>query len=210
VVLMVNIFYCTNCQKAFRFHIIKRNYCRKCKEPFVTINVPRTKYFIIQLPILIIGFVIISYSIITLSFSPKRLVEPLGVFIFGFACVLFALAFQILDNKNMENIGRDMGLQMFGTIDKESKITKTQFKLPKKQPLTTHQPVPIKKGKIIPEAKLSINSHDIFFQPNKPVKNPPIDITKTIRKKETTQIKLEELLKPKTKKKRARKIRRAL
>ncbi len=200
---MVKISYCSNCHKAYRFHLKKKSICGTCKEPFEIIDVSRTKYFLIQLPILILGFIVIGYSIINLSLMPKKFVEFLGIFIFGFALVLFALAFQMLDNKAMEQLANEKGTEMFSSTESEEIIKKTQFKFPKKQPAK------IRNSKPIPMAKSSFEPEDLFIKPNKPKLTQGPSKKEPISRMESTQVKLEELIKPKSKKKKARKIRRA-
>ncbi len=206
---MVKISYCPNCDKAVRFHFKTKLICRTCKEPYEQVNVPRTKYFLIQLPILLIGFIVICYSIISLSFSPKKVVEPFGWFFFGFALVLFALAFQILDNKQMELIAKEKGNDSFGTsISGTSETTKRMLtKLPKKEPRKTES------SRILPMAKTTTKINDIFFEPNKPHTMRPakqMQNKESKQIKETTQVKLTDILQSKPKKKKARKIRRAI
>ena len=201
---MVKISYCPNCDKSFRFHFKRRFICRTCKEPYKSIDVRRTKYFLIQLPLLIVGFIIICYSAFLFYTEKARFFEPLGYTIFGFAFVLFALAFQILDNKKMETLGKEKGRTMF---DEGSSKEESPFK---QMRLIGEKSEKTKSEKIVKRPKKSIPTENMFIQPNKPGDRMSIQKSSRIVKKEPTQVKLDELIKPSQKKKKARKIRRAI
>jgi hypothetical protein len=203
---MVKISYCANCQKAYRFHFKKRFICRTCKEPFENIEVPRTKYFLIQLPLVVVGFIIIAYSAFLIAISDTQLVEPLGYFIFGFAFVLFALAFQIMDNKNMESHALDMGRNKFedGVPNEAKSSGPTKFLSGSQRKITSEL--------IVKKPKKVNQPNELFTSPNKPSKQrlASTGIIGNRNKKEPTQVKLEVLMKSGQKTKKARKIRRAL
>jgi hypothetical protein len=222
---MVRLSYCQNCQKAYRFHFKRRLICRKCREPYEAINVPRSKFFILQTPFLIVGLILIFYAIGAMSIDPERFSEPLGVFFFGFVIVLIALVLQLTDNERMEKAGRELGMEKFGAdaTDPSSKITDskyTQLTLPSKGPLKKKRPKESTKTEKLDQLD------GLFSQPNKPrgreMKPKPLkDLlketgasnpvrSKPLAKRTPVQIKLEDLGRPKSKKKPARKIRRAI
>jgi len=200
---MVKVSYCTNCQKAYRFHLKKKFICTECKETMETIDVPRSKYFLVQIPLLISGFVIICYSIFKMYIDPKRLAEPFGLFIFGFSLELFALAFQMMDNKTMELMGKDVGQRQFAIKGQEERVSRDKIKTMKKP----QEKIFI--SKTLTNEKTKTPVEDLFIQPNRPrttIKKPkkkPSDQPVTVSE-------LKKIAKTKPKEKKARKIRRAI
>jgi hypothetical protein len=200
---MVKISYCPNCEKAHRFHLKKKSICSNCRCVFEVIEVPRSKFFIIQLPLVIIGFIIICFSAFIIYLERERFAEPLGYFILGFALILFGLAFQIMDNKNMEQSGREMGLQMFSSNTEKNRISDDRLKIVGKKEEF------IKSERISIKSLTKPSSNYLFSKPNKPetiIKKP-----KHLEKNEPIRIdNITSLIKSKSGKKRARKIRKAL
>jgi hypothetical protein len=155
------------------------------------------------------------YAIFALALSPGRYWEPMGYFVFGLALVLFALSFQMTDNKNMELKALELGRQRF-----EEKETKPEFDFePSQTKLFVKKTEKLEATRVMKKPKQITTANDLFFRPNKPtskvnLENDEIPIrtkSKTrSQKKDPTQVKLDDLLKPKPKKKPARKIRRAI
>ena len=202
---MVKISYCVKCNKAYRFHLKKKWICRECKELFEDVEVQRTKYFLIQFPLLMIGLIVIFYSVFMLSQVPARIAEPIGYFIFGFSILLFALAFQFLDNKQMEQQGVILGKRKFTDLELAERADE-RFKPRIKG---------AKKSKIdkLEERSKEMTAEELFIQPNKPkvIKKKP----KHKEKEEKTEqpvktTKIKSIFPTKPEKKPARKIRRPL
>jgi hypothetical protein len=125
---MVKLAYCPECEKAYRFHLKKRLVCPSCRESYETIDVPRTKYFLIQFPFVIVGFIIICFSVFYLVIEQDRMVEPFGLFILGFALLLFALAIQFTDNAKMEQKGTELGRERYATKTEKDRVVADRFK----------------------------------------------------------------------------------
>jgi uncharacterized protein (DUF983 family) len=171
---MVKLAYCPECEKAYRFHLKKRLVCPNCRETYETIDVPRTKYFLIQFPFVFVGFIIIIFSVFNMLIEQERLVEPFGLFILGFALLLFALALQFTDNAKMEQQGSELGKQRYATKTEKDRVTGERFK-----------PASVSIGMSVDEAnskyeqtKLdqleqkddgSVSISQLFVKPNKPV-----------------------------------------
>ncbi len=200
---MVKISYCSNCQKAYRFHIKRRALCDTCKEAYELIDVPRTKYFLIQFPLLLVGMLIIIYSIYLLSIEQVKFAEPMGYFILGFSALLFALAVQIMDNKAMELHGKELGIDKFGTQTEKDQISELKIKTKKEQPEKT------KSDRVITTEIKKVTQKELFTKPNKQktiIKEPKSKPSGAPVKIST----LKNIIKPGSDKKKARKIRRAL
>ena len=212
---MVKISYCPNCKKAYRFHFKKKLICRSCKEPFESIEVKRGKYFIIQLPILFTGSMLLFYSVYMFSSISNRIAENLGFLIFGIALVLFALAFQILDSKNMEKLAKDEGLKKYGDIIGKPETARDRHKI---KTLDFDKKDGGKYSQVLKVPKKKITADDLFVQPNKPDTLATRRLTtpihkkypKNMVKKPSKQISLDVLADNPPEKKRARKIRRAI
>ena len=163
----------------------------------------RSKYFLIQIPFLIIGFILIFYSAFVLSSPDVRFVETFGYLIFGFAIVLFAISFQIMDNKKMEFIAKNLGRKEFGSKDKdEPEFDRVKF--------TDTEQEEVKTEKVIKKPKKELKPEDLFFQPNKPKRTQPVRKNIPIQKKEPKEVKFDYVNKKETVEKPARKIRKAL
>lgn len=200
---MVRVSYCPNCQKAYRFHFKRKLICRTCKEPFEYVKVPRSKYFLVQIPFLIIGFILIFYSAYVLSSPTERFAEILGYFILGFAIVLFALAFQMMDNKKMEILAKEIGRKEFGMKDKDEQgFGRFRF--------TEKETEDIEPERVIKKPKKELKPEDLFFQPNKPQRTQPVKKNVPIQRKAPKKVRFEDIIEEDTKKKPARKIRKAL
>ncbi len=201
---MVKLAYCPNCEKASRFHIKNKLICNKCKGVFETVEIPRTRYYVIQFPLLIIGFIIICYSAFYLLIEHEKIAEPFGIFILGMALLLFALAFQIMDNKQMEKTGKDLGMQKFSAGVEKDRITSDKFRL------TGAKDKFILSEKLSQKENVQASLDQIFLKPNRPktiIKRPP----KHMREAGPMGMnKLSTLIKTKPGKKKARKIRKAI
>jgi hypothetical protein len=148
--------------------------------------------------LVVVGFCIIGYSAFLISVSESTLVEPFGYFIFGLAFVFFGLAFQIMDNKYMETKALELGKQ---TISEE-KITPTDNMSIKQNKITSEL--------IVKKPKTTRPKEDLFTRPNiNHIKGTSMS-KRPSQRNEPTQVKIEDLLSPKQKKKKARKIRRAI
>lgn len=192
---------------AKRFHFKKKLVCVKCKGNLETFDVSRTKYFIIQFPFLIIGFLIICFAAFYLYLDPIRPSEPIGLIILGFALILFALAFQIMDNKQMEKEAKDLGMKKI-----DSKVEKERISIEK----TEKQNIPLIKDnskrseKISQKDNVQMSLDQLFSKPNKPlseIKRPSKQL-KTKRPIKTQKISDIHMTKPDSKK--PRKIRKAI
>ena len=191
--------------KSVQIPFKKKFLCTECKETFEQVDVPRSKYFLLQFPLLMIGFIVIGYSIFILSKAPNRLAEPVGFTIFGFALVLFALAFQIMDNKQMEAQGITLGITKYRDRAEEDRAGSDKFRHPKKVAKKQFTKKPKE------DVDTDLPAEEVFVQPNKPrtkVKKPkqrsqPI-------KKPVKVTKLKKILGNEPEEKRPRKIRRAL
>ena len=106
---MVEINYCPRCKKAERAHLVKRALCKRCLEEYKVINVSRSKYFIIQLPILMLGLAFIIYTIFLFINDPRKIAEVFGNLMMAIAFFLFALGFQFMDSKAMEEEAVEVG-----------------------------------------------------------------------------------------------------
>ena len=195
--------------------------CNVCKEPYEDIDVNRTKYFLIQFPLLFIGVVIIAYSLVFASINPERLAEFLGYFIMGISLLLFALAFQITDNKNMELQAKEIGISRFSHETEEEVLPDDELATSRKR---TEQIKEVEVAKT--ESKPTSSASDLFLQPNKPsesissvrsriLKTPTKSTERIIKRptkaEEPIQIKsLKKMIRPEPEKKKARKIRRAI
>jgi hypothetical protein len=201
---MVKIAYCPTCEKANRFHIKKKLICNNCKSVLETVEVPRTKYYIIQFPLLIIGFIIICFSAFYLSIEREKIAEPFGIFILGLALLFFALAFQIMDNKQMEQTGKEIGLLKFGSKVEKDRITSDKLRI-------SGAKDKLIKSEILPQKEnVQVSLDQLFLKPNRPnitMKQPP----KSVKKPGPVGLsKLSTIVKTKHGKKKARKIRKAI
>jgi hypothetical protein len=212
---MVKVSYCPNCMKAYRFHFKKKLICRSCKEPFETIDVKRSKYFTIQLPILFIGFILLFYSVYKFSSTSDRLAENFGFFIFGIALVLFALAFQILDSKNMELLAKNKGLKKYGEITDVQTTSKDMHKI---KTLDFDMEEGKKDSRVIRGPKKKVTADDLFVKPNMPEPSHSSRLNRPVVKKpskkpinkSSKQVILDDMSDSAPEKKPARKIRRAI
>jgi hypothetical protein len=114
---MVEINYCPRCKKADRAHLVKRGLCRRCLEEYKTINVSRSKYFIIQLPLLMMGVAFIIYTIYLFINDPRKIAEVFGNLLMAIAFFLFALGFQFMDSKAMEEEAVEIGRHKYSSDD---------------------------------------------------------------------------------------------
>jgi hypothetical protein len=159
--------------------------------------------------LVVVGFCIIGYSAFLISVSESTLVEPFGYFIFGLAFVFFGLAFQIMDNKYMETKALELGKQTFS----EEKITPTDnmsISTPSQTKLFASKQNKITSELIVKKPKTTRPKEDLFTRPNiNQIKGTSMS-KRPSQRNEPTQVKIEDLLSPKQKKKKARKIRRAI
>jgi hypothetical protein len=152
---------------------------------------------------LIVGFILIFYSAFVLSSPDVRFVETFGYLIFGFAIVLFAIAFQIMDNKKMEFIAKNLGRKEFRSKDKdEPEFEKYKF--------TDTEPEDEKIERVVKKPKREIKPEDLFFEPNKPKRTQPVRKNIPIQKKEPKEVKFDYDDKKENVRKPARKIRKAI
>ncbi len=114
---MVEINYCPRCKTAVRLHLLKRVFCKRCLEEHKKINVTRSKYFIIQLPFLMLGLAFFIYTIMIFSTEPRKIAETIGYLILSMAIFLFALGFQVMDSKAMEEDAVEIGRHKYPTDD---------------------------------------------------------------------------------------------
>ena len=129
--------------------------------------------------------------------------------------VLFALAFQILDSKNMEILAKDKGLKKYGDTTNEPETSKDRRKL---KTLDFDIKDDKERSRAIKGPKKKITADDLFVQPNKPNTLRTSRLTTPIQKKPskkpsnkpTKQGSLDVLSDSPPEKKRARKIRRAI
>ena len=153
---------------------------------------------------LFIGFAVICFSIFIMITNRERLAEPIGMSILGFSILLFALAFQIMDNKLMEEQGKEIGDRKY------SKKIETE-RVPASERIKTFQ----KPAEPLLSARLQKKEHiqptitEFFSKPNRPetiVKKP----RRTMNTEPIRIAKLTNIIKNKPEKKRARKIRKAI
>jgi hypothetical protein len=84
--------------------------CLICEVDYETIDVPRSRYFIIQFLFLFLGFIFLIAAFILTDWT-QRTGEFLGISIMGISMWLFTLYFQLLDSKEMEFRAKEMGMQ---------------------------------------------------------------------------------------------------
>ncbi len=114
---MVEINYCPRCKKADRMHLVKRGLCKRCLEEYKQVNVLRTKYFIIQLPFLMLGLAFLIYAIYIFTTDTRKIVEFIGNTFIAMAFFFFALGFQFMDSKAMEEEAIEIGRHKYSSDD---------------------------------------------------------------------------------------------
>ena len=119
MITMAEINYCPRCKTAVRMHISKRVFCKRCLEEYKKINVTRSRYFIIQLPLLMLGIAFLIYTIMIIPDERGRLAETMGYMILTIAIFLFTLGFQVMDSKAMEEDAIEIGRHKYPTDDDE-------------------------------------------------------------------------------------------
>jgi hypothetical protein len=159
--------------------------------------------FILQFILIIVGFITICISVVYIYIEHERLAEPFGLAILGFSLLLFGLALQLVDNKNIEQRGKEIGIERY------------QVKSEKERPLSNRLRMTPRSFGIDrnfeekPKATEKISYANLFTKPNvsqRTVRGPKQSISN-----EPVKInQISKMIKNQPDKKKARKIRKAL
>jgi hypothetical protein len=98
---LVKIHFCPKCKKASREHLFKKVFCKVCNTSYDVINIPRSRYFIVQFIFLFLAITILLGSFIV-YYPYDKIFEFMGISILGISMLVFTLYFQMLDSREME------------------------------------------------------------------------------------------------------------
>ena len=115
---MVEIKYCPQCQKAKREHFRKSQFCPFCGSQWESMDVPRSRYFAVMLPFLILGVLIHMYALFYYMSSDAEEISSnnsflIGLLFLGIGFYIIAIGFQVLDSKMMEKDALKIGTSRF-------------------------------------------------------------------------------------------------